>query len=252
VSGFGLLLRKELREQLRTLRLPVVIIVFALMGLISPLTARYIREIIEAFGGSQLQGIVPDPSVGDAVVQLSKNVGQFGVLIAVLISMGSVATEKERGTAAFLLTKPIGRGAFLGAKAAAIGALLAVATLVAAGVAWFYTAVLFETLDVLAYGVAAALLWLSLVAFAALTFLASVTTRSALVAGGIGIAALLVAGVLGALPTIGDYMPTSLWGLAERVALGQPADVIGPVVASVLIVAAALLLAWASFRRQEL
>jgi ABC-2 type transport system permease protein len=102
--GFRLMLGKEVREQVRTLRLPVVLIVFGLIGLLSPVTARYIREIIDAVGGQQYQGLVPEPTVADAVVQLTKNLGQFGVLIAVLVTMGSVTTEKERGTAAFLLT----------------------------------------------------------------------------------------------------------------------------------------------------
>ena len=104
-----------------------------------PCLARYIREILQAVGGAQFQGVIPDPVARDAVAQLTKNVGQFGVLIAILISMGTVATEKDRGTAAFLLTKPLGRGAFLGAKAAAIGSLLAIATLLAGVLCWTYT-----------------------------------------------------------------------------------------------------------------
>jgi ABC-2 type transport system permease protein len=123
VTGFGLLLRKEIREQVRTARLPVVVAVFAMLGLLSPVFARYIREIVEAAGGGQFQGMIPEPTVADAVAQFTKNMGQFGVLIAILVTMGSVATEKERGTAAFLLTKPITRGAFVGAKVLAIGTL---------------------------------------------------------------------------------------------------------------------------------
>ena len=113
MTGFGLLLRKELREQVRTMRLLVVVAVFAILGLLSPVFARYVREIVEAVGGGQFEGMIPAPVVGDAVTQFTKNMGQFGILIAILVAMGSVASEKERGTAAFLLTKPIGRGAFV-------------------------------------------------------------------------------------------------------------------------------------------
>ena len=45
--------------------------------------------------------------------------------------MGAVATEKERGTAALILTKPVSRAAFLVAKLVAIGLTLAVAVAVA-------------------------------------------------------------------------------------------------------------------------
>lgn len=253
MTGLGLLLRKEIREQARTMRLVAVVAVFALLGLLSPVFARYVREIVEAVGGGQFEGMIPEPVVGDAVVQFTKNMGQFGVLIAILVAMGSVATETERGTAAFLLTKPITRGAFVAAKVIAIGALLAIALTVAGVLCWIYTTILFEPLPVAGFAGGVALVWLSLVAFAAVTLLASVVTRSGLAAGGLGFGAFVATGILSALPAIGPYMPTSLWGAADALALGTvPDPLAGPVLANVILVLAALGLAGWSFRRQEL
>jgi ABC-2 type transport system permease protein len=253
LAGLGLLVRKELREQVRTLRLPVIVILFAILGLLSPVFARYVREIISSLGSGDLVGLVSEPTVGDAVVQFTKNLGQFGVLAAILVTMGSVAGEKDRGTAAFLLTKPVSRGAFLGAKVVALGALLALATVVAGVLCWAYAAILFEPLPVTGFAAAVFLVWLSLAVFGAVTFLASVVAPSALVAGGIGIAALLVAGILSALPVIGPYLPTGLWGLADQLALGRvPDPLAGPVLVNVAVIALASLLAWWSFRHQEL
>jgi ABC-2 type transport system permease protein len=253
VTGLGLLLRKEIREQARTMRLVAVVAVFAFLGLLSPVFARYVREIVEAVGGGQFEGMIPEPVVGDAVVQFTKNMGQFGVLIAILVAMGSVATETERGTAAFLLTKPITRGAFVAAKVIAIGALLALALAVAGVLCWIYTTILFEPLPVAGFAGAVAVVWLSLAAFAAVTFLASVVTRSGLAAGGLGFGAFVATGILSALPAIGPYMPTSLWGAADALALGTiPDPLAGPVLANVILVLAALGLAGWSFRRREL
>jgi len=76
---------------------------------------------------------------------------------------------------------------------------------------------------------------------------------AALAAGGSGLAALLAAGVLSALPGIGPYLPTSLWGAADRLAVGTVPDLLaGPVLVNAAIVAVALGAAWWSFRRQEL
>jgi ABC-2 type transport system permease protein len=197
--------------------------------------------------------VIPEPTVRDAVVQFTKNMGQLGVLIAILVTMGSVATEKDRGTAVFVLTKPITRAAFLAAKVVAIGLLLAVAVAIAAGLCWVYTAILFEPLPPLGFAAAAGLVWLSLATFSALTFFASVVARSALVAGGIGFGVLVAAGVLSALPGIGPYLPTSLWGAADVLALGiVPDPLVGPVLVNAGLIAGALGLAWLSFRRQEL
>jgi len=128
MAGFGPLLRKELLEQWRTLRLPVVATVFLLVGLSSPLLARFTPEILKAVAGDQIPFVLPPPTAADAVDQLAKNLGQFGGLISVLLAMGAVATEKERGTAALILSKPVGRGGFLVAKLVAIGLTLGVAT----------------------------------------------------------------------------------------------------------------------------
>jgi ABC-2 type transport system permease protein len=253
MSGFGALLRKELLEQWRTTRLPVVATVFLLVGLSSPLLARFTPEILKAVGGDQFQIVLPTPTAADAYDQLAKNLGQFGALIAVLLAMGSVATEKERGTAALILTKPAGRAAFLAAKLVAIATTLGVATVIAAAGAWFYTLVLFEPLAVPGFAAATILQWLALVAFAAITFLGSTLTRSSLAAAGLGVASFIVLGILSIVPTIGRYLPTGLGEPARGLALGQPGvDVLGPTIASVVLIGVLAGIAWLAFRRQEL
>jgi ABC-2 type transport system permease protein len=253
VTGFAVLLRKELLEQWRTMRLPVVAAVFLLVGLSSPLLARFTPELIGALGAGQIKIEIPPPTTKDAVDQLIKNVSQFGILVAVLLAMGSVATEKERGTAAMILTKPAGRGAFLVAKIAAIGGTLAIAVGLASAAAWFYTLVLFEALPVAGFAVSAVLQWLAIMAFAAITFLGSTLTRSALAAAGIGVVAFIVIGILSAFPAIAPYLPVSLGAPARALALGLPVeDALQPIVATIVIILASIGLAWASFRRQEL
>jgi len=253
MTGFAALLRKELLEQWRTTRLPVTATVFLLVGLSSPLLARFTPEILKAVASGQFQITLPTPTAADAYDQLAKNLGQFGALIAVLLAMGSVATEKERGTAALILTKPAGRGAFLVAKLLAIATTLGIATAIAATGAWFYTLVLFEPLPVAGFTVAAILQWLALVAYAAITFLGSTLTRSSLAAAGLGVAAFIVLGILSIVPTIGRYLPTGLGAPARGLALGQPGvDVLGPTFAAVVLIAVLVGGAWLAFRRQEL
>lgn len=253
MTGLAVLLRKELLEQWRTSRLPVVAVVFLLVGLSSPLLARFTPEILVAVGGDQFRIVLPTPTSADAYDQLAKNLGQFGALIAVLLAMGSVATEKERGTAALILTKPAGRDAFLLAKIVAIAATLGISTAIAGAAAWFYTLVLFEPLPVAGFAAAMLLQWLALVAFAAITFLGSTLTRSALAAAGLGVAAFIVLGILSIIPTVGQYLPTGLGAPARALALGRSGvDALGPTIATVILVVALVSLAGIAFRRQEL
>ena len=90
---------------------------------------------------------VPTPTIKDAVAQLIKNLSQVGVLTAILLAMGSVAGEKESGTAAFVLVKPVSRFAFLAAKFSGLAITMAAAVLLCGLAAYLYTAVLFAPLS---------------------------------------------------------------------------------------------------------
>lgn len=252
MTGFTTLLRKEWLEQWRTARLPLVATVFLLVGLVSPLLARFTPDILRSVGGSQFTIVLPTPTMADAYDQLAKNLGEFGALIAVLLAMGSVATEKERGTAALILTKPAGRGAFLLAKLVAIGTTLGVATILGAIGAWFYTLVLFAPLPIAGFAGATILEWLALVAYAAITLLGSTLTNSAMAAAALGVAAFIVLGIIGIVPAIGRYLPTGLGAPARALALGETGvDATAPTIATVLLVVGLFAAAWLAFRRQE-
>lgn len=251
--GLGPMLRKELLEQWRTRRVLVVAVVFTALGIGSPLLARYTPELVKALAGDQFQIVVPPPTAADAVSQFVKNLGQAGVLTAILLAMGSVAVEKERGTAALILTKPVSRAAFLFAKLLAIGATLLIGLLVAAIAGYYYTVILFEALPPLGWAAMAGLLLLSLIAYASLTFLGSALTRSSLPAAAIGISALILLAVISALPTIGPFTPGGLSAPGAALALGkEPGTVLGPILANLAGVAAVFAIAWIAFRRQEL
>ena len=256
MSATGILVRKELLESWRTYRLPVVAGLFLLVGLTSPLLARFLPEIIKAAGGDQLGNVqLPTPSSADAVDQLWKNLAQFGAFAAIILAMGAVATERDRGTAAFILSKTATRGAFLGAKAVAIGAVLAVAVVLAVATGWIYTAVLFEPMPVGGWIALAVLAWLSIAAWAAITFLGSTVTGSAAAAAGLGFLALLVLSIAAAIPNVGRFLPGGLAAPALALATGAPvevADVVTPIVATIVLIAACLAASAWSFRRQEL
>jgi len=254
MTGFGIFLSKELLEHWRTRRLPVLSIVFVAFGIGSPLLARFMPELISALAAND--GIVidiPPPTAADAVAQFVRNLGQTGILAAVLLAMGSVAAEKERGTAALWLTKPMSRGGFLGAKAAGLAAVLATG-IVGAGIGGFaYTGFLFEAPDAAGWAPMCVLLLLQMAAYAAVTFLGSTVTRSPLAAAGIGIGLLTVIAIVGALPVLGGWTPSGLADAALAIGTGEvPEQLWQPVAATTGLIVAALVASSVAFRRQEL
>lgn len=73
--------------------------------------------------------------------QYVKTISQFGVILALLLTMGAVTQEKNRGTAAMMLVKPLPRSTFLLAKFGALALMFAL-TIAVAGAACYYLTLL--------------------------------------------------------------------------------------------------------------
>ena len=61
---------------------------FLVVGIMSPLTARYLNEILAVALGDQLPMTLPDPTVATALEQFQKNLGQMGALAAIACLRG--------------------------------------------------------------------------------------------------------------------------------------------------------------------
>jgi ABC-2 type transport system permease protein len=255
VSIFLVALRKEWLEQRRTHRLLVVGIVLIIFGFLSPLAARYTPDLIKQLpNGAAMAQLIPTPTIKDAVGQYLKNVSQFGVVLALLVTMGAVAQEKDRGTAAMMLVKPLPRATFLVAKFAALTATFSLSLAGAALAAWYYTKLLFHAPGTSAWLALNALVLVYLIVHVAVTLLCSVVARSQAVAGGIAFAVIVALALIASIPGFGEYLPGQLLGWAAGMMSDLPAlpphwPALG---VSLGIIVVALGGAWYLFERQEL
>jgi ABC-2 type transport system permease protein len=246
-------LRKELFEQWRTYRFLVIASILVIFGILSPVLAKVMPEFISLFpGGEQIALVIPPPTVVDAVTQYIKNISQFGVLLALFISMGAVAQEKDKGTAALILVKPVSRRAFLLAKFIAISLNFLLSIFLAAIAAYFYILILFEPVSFLAWMALNALLWLSMVVIIALTLLFSTLMRSQAAAAGASIGIILFVTILSAIPGLGKYFPTELTNWGTSLLVGTPAPAWIALGISLVCILLCLVIAWAVFEKQEL
>jgi ABC-2 type transport system permease protein len=253
MTTFGVLMRKEMREQWRTYRLVIICVIAFVFGLISPLLAKYLPELLKNAAGP-IQFSAPVPTVGDAVDQTIKNLGSsVGTFGAILLAMGLVAREKERGTAAFVLTKPASRLGFLASKFIGLALTLGAAIFLGGLAAYGYTTLLFEALPIGGFLACLSLLLLAALVYGTVTFFASTLVKSALPAAGIGIGSLIVFSLIGAIPQLKSWTPNALLGPAKALALGQAAEHLWlPVGANLALIGLLLGAAWLSFRHQEL
>ena len=252
MNGFAALMHKDFLEQWRTFRLPAIGLIFLLLGITSPLLAKYTPELLERFAGD-IEISLPVPTVEDAIGQIIKNLAQTGPIAAVLLAMGVIAIEKQRGTAALILTKPVTRSAFIVAKFLGLMTTLGTGIVLGCAAGYVYTSILFEPPPIGGYILFTVLVLLSITVYAAITFLGSTMLRSSLPAAGVGLATLAITLALAAIPGIGPLMPVSLHTLARDLALARPVDnVLLPVMVNVIVTALALTLAWFSFKRQSI
>ncbi len=252
---FGALLRKELLEQWRTRKVLVVVVVFLLFGLSSPLLARFTSEVLMAVpGAEQFADLIPEPKTADSVVQYVKNLTQFGFIIAILLGMGAIAGERERGTAAMILSKPAPRWAFVLAKFKAQAVVYFVALLLAGLAAWFYTGLLFEPgLAFWPFMAGNALLWLWLLAYVAATTLGSAIGRTTLIAAGLALLFSVALLIGGAFPQAAALLPSGLVSWISQLGIPdpQPVNGWGALAGSVVLILFFLVTAVGVVERQE-
>jgi ABC-2 type transport system permease protein len=248
------LLAKEFREQWRTWKLIVFLAVFLITGIISPVLAKYTPELLKMVPNlpAGLAGMIPTPTMADSVAQYLKNTEQFGILLVILLTMGVVAQEKERGTAAMLLTKPVRRSAVILSKWM-VGMTILLAGLLADGLACLaYTAVLFEPIPFTSFWILNLLLFVYLGVTLTVALMASTLARTQAIAAAGAFGGLIVLIILGSLPRVSDFMPGQLvnWG----VSLIMKGDVSAwPALGvSVGIIVLALVIACLRFEREEI
>jgi ABC-2 type transport system permease protein len=251
--NFMTVFSKEMREQWRTYRFLIVVAVFSVFGLASPLFAKFTPEMLKAIPGLPpgVLDAIPAPTVADAITQYVKNMSQFGILLALLMTMGVVVQEKERGTAAFFLTRPVSRETFLLAKFAALTVTFLTSLALAAIGCWYYTQVLFEPLPWGPFLVLNGLMLVVFLVYMALALLASTLARTNGVAVGLAFVALIIVGVFGALPTIGNYFPGRLFSWGASLMIGGNAPAWPAFGISLGTIVLALLVACIVFHRQE-
>ncbi len=252
MKGLLTLFKKELKEQLRTNRLIIVGGVFLFFGLSTPLMTKYLPDLLK-LGGQDLSAIFPPPTAAEAMLQYASTMIQFGVLIIILVAMGAVSRERESGTAALVLSKPVGYPAFIIAKFKAIGFTTLTGVSLGWLACWGYTYLLFENAPAWGFFLQNALLMLYLSLAIAVTLLFSSLFRNQLAAGALGLVTIVVLSIVSSLPWVGKYLPGELISWGNSLITGEPASAAwGAAAVTTALIVLSLYLAWTSLRKKEI
>lgn len=248
--------RLEWLRLVRTRRWMALVGVYVLFGLIGPLTARYLGEIVSLAGGD-LDGatiVFPPPVPADGMIQYVSNAMQIGTLVAVVVAAGSVAFDAVPEMGIFLRTRVARVERILLPRVTVTIAAVVAAFVGGALAAWYETWALLgapDTGSVLA-GIACGALFLVFVV--ALVSAVSGRASSVLATVAVSIVILLALPIVGVVDRLGRWLPTHLAGALGALPAGttQPADYLGAAAVTLILVVGLLRLATVWARQREL
>ena len=258
MSRFLILFRKEMTENVRRRRLLILGLVFLSFAILSPMSAKYMPDLVKLIlstteaGGLELT--MPPPVPADSFLQFLKNLTQMGVLLYMLLFMGTVTEEKRKGSVVLMLTKGVPRVTFLLAKFASSAATVLAAYALSCVVFLYYHWLAFQTSPSGTDLIVLASFCAFLVLMAAIALLAGTLAESTAMAAVGAIGGYFLLSALALLPVVKDYAPTALSDQGYLIILGKgtPGDLLWPLLATLGLSAALVAVALFSFRRQEL
>ena len=244
--------RLEWLRLVRTRRLVLLVAVFAFLGVLGPVSARYLGELIDRFGAG-VEVELPPPVPASGIEQFNLNAQQVGLVVAVIVAAGALTVDAVPEMSVFLRTR-VGRpSALLWPRVVLSFAAIATAYLVGVAVAGYQTWALLGPVPwgSLALG---ALLGVVYLGFAvAVTAAAASRTSSVLATAGFALVGLIAMPLAGLVDPVAQWLPSRLVGaLDDLVRGGEPGDYWPSAMVTLLATPVLLVLAGVGLRRREL
>ena len=210
MNGYLAFMKKEWMEQIRTYKLFILLVVFFIFGMLSPLTAKLMPELLSQFPIEGMTIILPEPSAIDSYTQFFKNCSQMGLLILVIVFSGSLTHELMKGTLINLVTKGLSRSAIIVSKFTVSLLIWTISLLLSFITTWFYTVYLFGDDEIYHLFSSVGCLWLFGVFLLSLSLLAQTLIESQY--GNLTMIALSIGGLfaLNLFPKFQEYNPLVL------------------------------------------
>jgi ABC-2 type transport system permease protein len=244
--------RLELLRMVRTHRWLVLVGVFLTFGVLGPITARYLADIVGSFAG-EITIVVPDPRPVDGILQFVSNATQVGLLAIVVVAASACAIDARAEVASFLRTRVPRAGRLLWPRYTIVALTAVVALIIGTGAAWALTGLLLGDLPVGAMVLGTLLGALFLCFAVAVVALASALVRSMLATVLIALGVLLSLPLVGIIPAVQPWLPSHLVNAIVALVDGAPAsDYLRAAIVTAITIPALLAIASWRLDRREL
>jgi ABC-2 type transport system permease protein len=201
--------RLEWLRLVRTRRLLALVGGFLFYGLIGPVLAHYLPQIVNKAGG-RIKVTLPPTVPADGVTQYLSNASQIGMLVVAFVAAAALSVDARKEMAVFLRSRVATPGKVILPAFVVNSAVASAAFVVGTLAAWY------ETLALLGHVPAAAMLegmGLGILFFTfvvALTALVAALSRSVLATAGLTLVTLILLGLIGQATHSQTWLPTLL------------------------------------------
>jgi len=218
--------RLEVLRALRTRRWIALGAVYVGFGLLGPLGARYLAQILK-YAGTGTDGVTitfPPPVPADGMAQYVDNALQVGTIVAVVVAAGALAFDAIPEMGVFLRTRVTNVWGILIPRLVVSFALCSGAFVLGTATAWYETWVLLGPLS------ASAVAWGTLFGVLFTAFVVALVAAIAQWSKGvlgtvlISLVVLIVLPLLGIVHAIQVWLPTRLGGALTELTAGTPAS----------------------------
>lgn len=215
--------RLELLRMVRTHRWAIVVGVYAVFGVLGPVSARYLSELVGNFAGD-ITIVMPDPRPVDGIMQFVSNTTQLGLLAVVIVAASALAVDARTEVAAFLRTRVEHGALLLWPRYVVVTATAVLALVAGTALAWILTAAMLGELPTGTMLVGTALGALYLAFAVAVVAAAGAIARGVLPTVFVALAVLLLLPIAGVLPAVEPWLPSRLVTAVVALVEGEPAS----------------------------
>lgn len=250
--GYMAFVKKEFMENTRNYRLFLLLTLFVIFGIMSPLAAKFTPELIATFLPSMSE--LPIPVALDSWAQFYKNISSLGFSLMIILFSNMLSSEYDKGTLIIMLTKGLTRPKVIAAKFTVAVAMMSICYWLSFAITYGYTLYIWPDTMLPNILFAAFALWLMGILYLCILMLGCVAFRQAFTAIMLLLVVTIAISLSGIPAQISAYSPAVLSAKNLDLLSGtaQISDFVIPIFIASIIAIGCLGLAISIFNKKQL
>ncbi|AVD36353.1 ABC transporter permease [Clostridioides difficile] len=242
--------KKEFKENLRNYKLFSLIILFLVFGIMSPLSAKFMPDLIAHFAPTLK--VTTAPTALDSWTQFSGNISGLGASLTLIVFCNILSNEYSKGTLVIMLTKGLSRSSVILSKFSIAVIIMTIGFWLSFLCTYGYTMYFWPTENLNHIIFSAFNLWLINIMYITILILGCVLFRPAFASVLLVLVATLILSLISIPKQIAPYTPNFILSKNIDLVSGKVAapEFIIPMIVTIVISIICLLLAVILFKKK--